>query len=84
MGKPSPEEVAESIENDYGFTVRLTQDEEVESVDPPIEFVVENVDANEARDLAKYVSVRGYQAYLGEIEDQTTGNIPIADVDNIY
>jgi len=80
---PEPAEVMRSIEKDYDLECRRTEDETIDEVDPVVDFVVEDVPPDTARDLAKYVSVRGYQAFLGEIEDTQTAEIPVCNVNNV-
>lgn len=80
---PSPKDVMESIEDNYDYDCRLTTDESIDIVDPEVEFVVEDVPPEIAQDIAKFVSVRGYQAYMGEIKDPQTGDVPICKTENV-
>lgn len=75
---PDPESVMEEVENSYDYTCELVLDDTIETVDVDVDFVVEDVPPEVARDLAKFVSVRGYQAYLGAVKDSQTGNIPVS------
>lgn len=75
---PDPESVMESVEQNYDFECKLTTDESVQSVDVNVDFIVTEVPPEIARDIAKFVSVRGYQAYLGEVQDKQSGNIPVS------
>lgn len=79
---PDPEDVMESVKQSYELECELKTDDTVDSVDVPVEFIVKDVDPVTAKDIAKFVSVRGYQAYLGKIKDSQTGNIPVAKTKN--
>jgi len=74
---PEPEEVMDTVESEYNLDCYLAVDTVVDSVSAEVDFVVEEVPPDVALDIAKFVSVRGYQAYLGEIDTSQSANIPI-------
>lgn len=62
MGKPTAEEVASTVEDEYDYECTVKSNSE---------FVVHNLPASDARDLAKFISVRGFELFVPELEERT-------------
>lgn len=66
MGRPNAEDVASTVHEEFGYEY---------TVESNSEFYVHNVDASDATSLSKFVSVRGFNLYVGDIENAQSADL---------